>query len=244
MARSAKWFTVMAVILGPGALAGCATTQQKAARLRLNSARIVASQSATRVTATRGAVDVIRIAVVATRGRSAFVVTVRNPGHRAVSDLPISVGYRAGRGRAVYLNAAADLTYFDAHLPAITARGTLSWVYTAPRRLPPHARPFALVGATPAVPGAAVVLTPAIRARIAAPRAGDLVSVAVRNLSAVPQYQLPVYAVADEGGRTVAAGAGTFQTLAGDTSQTVRLRLLGHVGRSAVQVQAAPTIFH
>ena len=87
-------------------------------------------------------------------------------------------------------------------------------------------------------------MTPAIRARIAAPRAGDRVSVAVRNLSAVPQYQLPVYAVADEGGRTVAAGAGSLQTLAGGASQTVRLRLLGHVGRSAIQVQAAPTIFH
>jgi hypothetical protein len=234
-------------VLGAGLLAGCATTQQKAARLRLNSARILASQNGTRVTTAGDAVAVTGIALIVSDRRTAFVVTVRNPGRRPVSDLPISVGYRAGRRRLVYLNAGANLTYFDAHLPAVAARSTLTWVYAAGRRLARAARPFALVGATAAVPGSAVASPPVIRTGVPATEKGGVVTVAVRNLSGVPQYQLPVYAVAQRGGRTVAAGVQTVPTLNGNADQTVRLHLLGdpgRVGRGRVVVEAPPTIFH
>lgn len=234
----------LAALAGAGALAGCASTQEKAARLRLNSARIVASQSATRVTTPGVAVAVLRTALVSAAGHTAFVVTVGNSGRRAVSDLPISVGYRPRGRHDVYVNAGADLPYFDAHLPAIAGHATLTWVYTVRRRLPAGVRPFARVGPAPAVPGAALSLPPAIRAEVRAPGAGGRVTVAVRNLSGVPQLQLPVYAVAERDGHPVAAAEQTLAQLAANASQTVRLRLLGAAGRSAVQVQAAPTIFH
>jgi hypothetical protein len=234
-------------VLGAGLLAGCATTQQTAARLRLNSARILASQNGTRVTAAGDAVAVTGIALIASDRRTAVVVTVRNPAGRPVSDLPISVGYRTGHRRLVYLNAGSNLTYFDAHLPAVAARSTLTWVYAAGRRLPRGARPFALVGATAAVPGSAVASPPVIRTGSPASTGGGVVTVAVRNLSGVPQYQLPVYVVAERGGRPVAAGEHTLPTLNGNADQTVRLRLLGdpgRVGRGRVVVEAPPTIFH
>jgi hypothetical protein len=245
VAPSARTRTLAAAaaILAAGSLAGCITTQQKAARLRLNSARILAGQSATRVTVAGHAVAVARIALVSSGGRTAFAVTVRNPGSRAVSDLPISVGYAAGPRRRVYLNAGSDIGYFDAHLPAIAARGSLTWVYTAARRLPPGARPFALVGGAPAVSGFTVGVPPVIRAGIRT-ATGSGVAVAVRNLSGVPQYQLPVYAVAERHGRAVAAGEGTVEQLAGNSALTVRLRLLGRAGQAPVWVQAAPTIFN
>jgi len=234
-----------AAVLGAGLLAGCATTQQKAARLRLNSARILASQNATRVTAAGGAVAVTGIAVVGSRARTAFVVTVRNAGRRAISDLPISVGYRPRpRGRPMYLNAGSDLTYFDAHLPAVAAGGSLTWVWATGRRLPRGARPFALVGAGAAVPGSAVGSPPVIRTGVPVIRGAGLVTVAVRNLSGVPQYQLPVYAIAERAGRTVAAGVQTLPALDGGADQTVRLRLLGRPGQAPVRVEAPPTIFH
>jgi hypothetical protein len=189
-------------------------------------------------------VTVRGIALVSGRRETAIVVTVRNPGGSAVSDLPISVGYRAAGRRAIYLNADADIAYFDAHLPEIAAHGSLAWVYTSTRRLPPRAHPFAIVGAAPAVSGSRVGSPPPIRAGVRAAGGSDLVAVAVRNLSGVPQYQLPVYAVAERGGRAVAAGEGTMAQLDGDSGRTVRLRLLGHAGQAPVRVQAPPTIFH
>ncbi len=240
---SARALTAAAATLVAGSLAGCVTTEQKAARLRLNSSRILAGQNGTRVTVAGRAVAVTRLALVLSGGRTAFVVTVHNPGARAVSDLPISVGYTARQRRRVYLNAGTDIDYFAAHLPAIAARASLTWVYTGRRRLPPGAHPFAIVGGAPAVSGATVGSPPLIRTGIRS-AGGGVVAVSVRNLSGVPQYQLPVYAIAERDGRPVAAGAGTVQQLAGDTAATLRVHLLGRTGRASVRVQTSATIFN
>ncbi len=105
----------------------------------------------------RGARCVVaRVALVAGGGRTAFIVQVHNPGGRPVSDLPISVGVLVPNKAPLYLNLRSQLeySYFDSHLPLVTAGGTLTWVYTTDRHLPAHAKPFALVGgqASPAVP--------------------------------------------------------------------------------------------
>lgn len=242
--RAYRCVVAGAAIVCAGSLAGCVTTQETAARLRLNSARILASQNSTRVTVAGHTVAVTGIALVAAPHQTGFVVTVRNPGARSISDLPISVGYRVRGRRDVYLNAGSVSAYFDSHLPAVAAHSSLTWVYAAPQRLPRGARPFAHVGSVPAVPGAAMTVAPAIQAGVRTAGGGNVVTVAVHNLSGVPQLQLPVYAVAERDGRTVAAGELTLSQLAGDATQTLQLRLLGRVGSSPVRVQAPPTIFH
>ena len=59
---------------------------------------------------------------------------------------PADIGrlHKRPRGHASTLNAGTDLEYFQAHLPAIQAGGSLNWVYTATRRIPAGAQPFAL----------------------------------------------------------------------------------------------------
>lgn len=239
----------MAAALGAAGLAaalgGCATTMQEAARLQLNDARIRAGEVPTRVSAAGSTVTVDRVAVVRDGGRIAFVVAVHNPGSRTVSDLPVSVGFRLAGGRRVYVNAQSplELSYFDAHLPAVTARGTLTWVYTTARRIPAHARPFALVGpvAAPAAPPTGRL--PAISARAPAATTTSELPVALRNLSGVPQYQLQVYAFARSAGRYVAAGSLTVPHLGSQSSRTLTLGLLGRPRGARVEVEALPTIF-
>jgi hypothetical protein len=240
-----------AVLAGAAVLAGCSTTQQEAARLQLNAARIRASEVRTRVTVAGQTVDVTRVARVATGGQTAFVVQVRNPGRRAVSDLPISVGVRVGDKRPIYVNqqSTAELSYFDAHLPLVAAGGTLTWVYTTERRLPAHARPFALVGGTPSNPAPRSNPLPVIRASAAAKVppspavAASPLAVSLRNLSSVPQYQLQVYVVAERAGRYVAAGNLTVPHLGSNASSTVKLPILGHINHARLQIEAPPTIF-
>jgi hypothetical protein len=229
------------VLTVAGLLSGCVSTQTKAARLRVNADRIRASQSDTRVTIANPEVTVTSVAVVSAGRRAAFVVTVHNNSDRPRSDLPISVGYRRHAGRAVYLNGGAGLDYFSAHLPVVAARGSLTWVFTPTRRLPRHARPFAIVGTTPSVPGTAGGRPPAIGVGTGAVTRGRL-TVKVHNPSDIPQYQLPVYATAERDGRTTAAGAATVQELDAGASQTLRLPLLGRIGNAPVRLEAAATI--
>ncbi|MDE3129544.1 MAG: hypothetical protein KGL16_00160, partial [Acidobacteriota bacterium] len=148
--RAAGW--ALAGLGSAAALAGCTTTQQTAQRVQLDSARQRAALEPTRVIAPNRLVVPVAVAVVRAGGRSAFVVTVRNRGRRAVSDLPISVGYAQAHGTSVLLNAGTGLGYFQAHLPAIRAGGKLTWVYTSQHALPAGARPFARVGRRPAAP--------------------------------------------------------------------------------------------
>lgn len=233
----------LAVALGGTAVAltGCATTQERAARLRLNADRIRASQTSTRVTASRSRLIVTGLAVVAAGRRAAFAVTVHNPTRAAVSDLPISVGYRRGQ-RRTYLNADSDGAYFAAHLPAIAAGHSLTWVYAAARAVPHGARPFALVGGRSAVPHSVRSHPPRIEVAARPGRPGAPLVATVRNLSSIPQYQLPIYAVARRGRRTVAAGTTTVAELGGGARRTVRLRLLGRHAIRDVRLQAPATI--
>jgi hypothetical protein len=234
------------MLAAAGPLAGCSTTMQTAARLQLNDARIRATAQGVHVH--RGSesatVRVQRIQLVKAGGRIAFVVTIRNAGSSAVSDLPISVGYTATRHAPVYLNAVANLSYFDAHLPAIAAKRQITWVYAGARALPAGAAPFAEMSGG-ADPPAGRVALPAIAATVSGrARVGEALAIRLRNLSGVPQYQLPVYAFARRGGRLVAAGTASVASLNGGSEQTVRLPLLGDAGGAELTVEAPPTIFN
>jgi hypothetical protein len=155
------------------------------------------------------------------------VVELRNRTGRALTDLPVTVGV----GRRA-LNRRGGLDYFQTHVAALPARGALTWVFTTTRRAP-HGRPFARVGAGRTAAGLPRVT--------AAPAGAGRVR--VRNVSAVPQYGLPVYALARRGGRVVAAGRATIDELDHNASRTLGLRLTGDPRGAALRLQALPTIF-
>ena len=223
--------------------AGCATTQQEAARLRVNSARDRASQLAVRVVGGNPAVAVQSVVVIRDGHRSALVVRLQNRLTRPVSDLPISVGILAATGRRVYLNGGAGLDYFRTHIPAIAPGGTLTWVFPRNRRLQLGAHLFAAVGAHAPPQVAAPRLLPRITVSTVAQPTGRGVRLIVRNRSSVPQFQIPVYAVAQRSGRDVAAGFTTIEDLTNGGSVVVNVHLLGRGRVDSVALEAPPTIF-
>lgn len=230
-------------MIAAGPLAGCTTTQQKAARLQLNAERLRAAQLSTRVSVASRTVAVTAVSLIREPGRTAFVVAVGNRGGRAVSDLPISVGYRLGGGRKVYLNASIDAGYFNAHLPLIGPHQRLAWVYATGRQVPAGAHPFAIVGAKPTVRVAGLASPPAIATGIGNATGTGMIRVKVRNLSGVTQYELPVYVVATRGSAVLAAAGTTIAQLDGGSSETLRLRMLGSAGGARLELEARPTIF-
>lgn len=229
------------LLVTAGLLAGCTTTQHEAQRMQLDSARERAAVLVTKVTSANPLVSA-RVSAEITAGRkTAFIVSVHNAGDKAVTDLPISVGYALPGKPRVYLNATAGLNYFEAHLPAIFAGRSRVWVYTAAQALPKRARLFALVGRRAAVP--ALLTEPNVR--IAVKLAGSIGSklhIALDNSTSVPQYQLQVYAYAKLAGRYVAAGNATVVDLGAGSRQNLTLKLVGAPQGATVQVEAIPTI--
>lgn len=239
MVRSARRAAV--ALMAATALAGCTTTQHEAQRERLDSARQRAALKVTRVVVSNPSVTATSIGEVREGRRTAWIVTVHNAGRRAVTDLPISLGYVAPGGADVYLNSAADLNYFEAHLPAIRAGRALTWVFTTDRKVPIRARTFARVGRRPSAPAQLTEMNVRIGARYRLDPGGRSLHVRLVNPTGVPQYQLQVYAYAKRGGRYVAAATKTIAELGAGSSRTLRLLLVG-VDNHEIRLQAVPTV--
>lgn len=227
-------------------LTGCVSTQTVAARARLVDARIIASQSATKVTRANPAVTVGTPVVIHDQAATAIVVTVRNDSARVLTDLPISVGVRTHSGRANYLNSPANLGYFETHIASIGSGATTTWVFITGGRIPPG-RVFATVGLAelhPSLRRSLPSITVSLRAT--QPERGEQVTlkVSILNRSAIPQYSLPIYAVALRGDREVAAGRTTLTHIGTGETTTSTLELLGSFHYDSLRLIVSPTIFN
>jgi hypothetical protein len=240
VARSARAVLAAAAVAIP--LAGCTTTQHKAQRVQLDSARQRAALESTRVTQPNSSVVPTAVDVVHGSSGTAIVVTVRNGGGTPVTDLPISVGYQGRSGPKVYLNAATNLQYFESHLPAIASKRSLVWVYTTDKNLPQGVRPFATVGRRQSAPALLTETHVTIAVRYAHVVGAKRVTVQLDNTSNVPQYELQVYAYATTAGRYVAAGNATVAELDGGSKQALRVKLVSAAPSANLHVVAIPTI--
>jgi hypothetical protein len=238
------------LLIAGAAVSGCSTTQDEAARLQLNSARIRAAEVRTVVRTAGARLRVTRLSVLSDSRGTAFVVQVRNAGARAVADLPISIGVREPHRGRVYLNATSsqELSYFDSHLPAVAAGQSLTWVYTINRTFGRPTQPFALVGdtSTPVVTRAGEGTPPVIHvraiSRMAAAGGGSRLRVSLHNTSSVPQYQLPVFAVGVRGRREVAAGELTVPHLGSHRTESLTFSVIGPLAHVRLELAATPTI--
>jgi hypothetical protein len=228
--------------LGVVGLTGCVTTQQEAARLQINSARIRASQVPLRLAGHNSHVEVISVRLITLHSvpRSAVVVRLHNRAAGTVSDLPLLVGVSLPNGHRVSLNReTAD--YFQNHVPAIGPDATLTFVLTVHRRLPARAAPFAALGGAASVAISVPRQLPSLRVTGAREIHGRA-TLTVRNLSSIPQFQLPVYAVARRGGRSVAAGQALVNELDSGASTRLRVPLIGNSAGATLSLQSPPTI--
>ncbi len=232
--------------LGAGAvaagLAGCVTTQEKNSWLLLRNARILASQTAVRVSAENPLVRVRGIEVVRGHRSNALVVSVENLGSQPLTDLPISIGVVAHRAAPVYLDGHANIDYYDTHVPAIPPHATTSWVLPGIRTVP-AGRLFARVGVARYPSSTTVVALPRIGAAQLAGTSADRLRIRLSNDSSLPQYTVQVYAVALRHGTAVGAGRTALFELSGDGRATVGLTLAGRATGTQLELYAPPTIF-
>ena len=216
-------------------LTGCVSTQQIAARARLVSARVLASQTPLEITRTNPDVSVGRLTVIRARTGAAVVVPLRNDTSTALTDLPISVAIRSKRGN-IYLNRSATLDYFQTHVAVIGPHDSTDWVFTTGARLA-SGQAIASVGFPQLHPRLAGGLP-----RIEVSPHGTA-GVTVTNRSGIPQYDLQMYVLATRSGREVGAGRAEVTHLGSDGTTTLSFTLLGSQHGAALRLIALPTIF-
>jgi hypothetical protein len=243
--RSVRRMSAVCIATVPAALGvtGCVSTQRIAARARLVSARELASQSTTEVARANPDVTVGRLTLIHTRTGTAVVASLRNNASSTLTDLPISVGIHTHGSHTAYLNRSANLDYFDSHIAAIAPHSVTTWVLITRRRVP-GGRPFATVGVSQLQQSAGASLP---QIDVSTPTGGSApgsVAVSVSNRSGIPQYDLPVYAVASRAGREVGAGRAEVAHLGTRATTTLRITLLGKSQMATLRLIAPPTIFN
>jgi hypothetical protein len=233
------------VIVGlSAALAGCVSTQTKNARLVLENERTVTSQGSVRVTHVNPEVAVTGVHLVRFSSGAAVAVSLHNLSSHPLSDLPISIGIARRQGERYYLNAKANLDYFDNHLAALGAGAATTWVLPLRRTTLPRGRLFAEVGFAETPASTRDRSLPTIDASVAGAAVTGGLEITIDNRSGVPQMRLPVYVVATRAGRYLGAGRATVAELSGGEHRTLRLQLLGTSTGARLEVFAPPTIFN
>jgi hypothetical protein len=230
-------------LVAVGGLSGCVSTQDKNERAKLRATRLLASRELPRVTDRNPDVTVRNVSLVRGRRSLAIVVDLHNGASKPLTDVPIVVGVRSAGGRTVAFNLRKRLDWFQTHVPAIPAGGTVSWVFKGRQRVKPGDRPYARVGtpASPAMSSASAL--PRIAARPASESGPDAVRVVVENTSEIPQYGLQVYALVRMRGRYVAAGKTSIEHLGTGRRTAARVPLIGRARERRAAVHAIPTIF-
>jgi hypothetical protein len=237
MRITAAWSLLAAGSMG--AIAGCTTTQDTAARLQVKNERILAARKPVVVKRANPGVKVVRTTLVRDGRGAAVAVLLRNDGSKPVTDLPLSVGVRGAGGKVSELNRKAS-SYFQGHVGGLAPGAETTWVYTTKDKVNGSAA-VARVGE--AGKTAASVSGDLPKLEVSGRPDGNTVEVTVDNSSDVTQYDVAVYAAAKKGGRYVAAGQTSVVKIDPGTSTTVPVKLIGDAHGARVSVFAPPTIF-
>jgi hypothetical protein len=241
VARSVK--ALGFVMLGLIALAGCDSTAVQSARIKLDTTREVAGRTPQVVTQANPQVQVTGAALVGEGDRTAIVVDLKSAASTPLTDVPVTVSVQRG-DKTIVLNDAANLKWFQTHVPAIPAKGTTTWVLKTPGQFSARNgdQPLAVAGVPSGVVISSAEALPNITVKPAAGSTARRVRVVVENDSDIPQGHLQVYATSRDGDRYVAAGVKSLKRLGRRQAVTVAVPLTGRPA-DAVVVSATPTIF-
>jgi hypothetical protein len=237
--------TLALALVAAGVLSACESTQDKSARLERDGAG-KADVSAVARGARNADVQVLRTTVLAdAKGGRAIVVALRDTGPSQAA-VPLQIVAKDAKGAPVYKN---DLEGLQTSLQqmAFLARGrTAYWVHD---QVIAPAKPASVDVHVAASKAPRPRSVPDVRLRgvhLTHDDSGLLVKGVVQNRSAVPQRNMPIYAVATKGGRVVAAGRALIERLDPEPQKkptVFRIYFIGDPSGAALDVRAIPSTF-
>jgi hypothetical protein len=193
------------------------------------------------VTARSPDVHVLKTAVVEDRYGTAAAVQLRFSGTRAQAALPLSFEVRDGAGKKAYANDLPGLAASLTHVPLLRPGERVWWVDDQ-LQVKGAKRVDARVGrSTAKAPaGAPPELVPTAL-RLESDSSGAFTAGKLRNRSDIEQHQVTIYAVAERGGRVVAAGRAGIERVKARALAPFRIFWIGDPKGAKLQIFAPPT---
>jgi hypothetical protein len=238
--RSRAALLAAGAIVATAALAGCTTTQERSAIMSKNAEK-AAAEKVFKVGKTNAGIKVEDVVRLDGDGAAAVVVKLDNTTGKPQTLVPIGVDLYDAKKVTLYTNRIDGLDPALNNVP-VAPPGVSYWV----NNQVPTAKP----ARTRVRLGTSKVATPAQlpEMKLAKVELGEDAGVktargVVRNLSAIEQKKLTIFAVATKGDRVVAAGRGVVDRLApkGGRAQRFNIYFTGDPGGAKLHLFAPPS---
>jgi hypothetical protein len=220
------------------AVAGCESSQAKSARLA-KAARTRPQEKGVEVTTQNPGVKIVATTLVHDQYGSAVVVELRAKTGKPQADLPLAFAVTEG-GKQVFANDSPGLADTLTHVPLLLPKEHVWWV---------HDQVSAPKGDVKAKVGTSTTKLPAKLPRMVTSGLkieqdpdGTITAGKLRNDSGVAQLGLVIYAVAEQGGRIVAAGRAGIDRLKAHGTKPFKVFWIGNPKGATVHVFAPPTV--
>jgi hypothetical protein len=221
-------------------LAGCESSQDKSARLA-RSAVAGKHEKGVVVTAASPDVKVLKTAVVEDKYGTAAAVQLRFTGAKPQAAMPISFELRDAAGKKAYANDVPGLAASLTHVPLLRPGERVWWVDDQLQAKGAKHVEARVGRATAGAPKRVPELVPA-QLKLESDSSGSFTHGQLRNRSAIEQRQVTLYAVAERGGRIVAAGRAGIERVKARAASPFRIFWIGDPKGARIRIFAPPTV--
>lgn len=232
----------LGVISAGVVLAGCETTQDKAAKLQAEGEANAASQVPLTIPKPDKSIKVLDTTLLNDQNGDAIVVRLKNESKQVVVNAPILVDLIGAGGKSLGKNDAPGIDLSLNHVPLIRPGETVDWVND---QLTPVSEPKSAkvtVGPPPEPPPkGALPQLDISRGKLTTDPSGVEASGDIANKSKIDQLTLSVYVVAREGNRILAAGRGVIKKLKVGKPSPYNVFFIGDPKGGQLTVTAPPT---
>lgn len=226
-------------LLALGLLAGCESTQDKAAKLEASSGDAFGGRGVVVTRQTRE-VRVGRPTVLQDENGTAVVVPMRSRAGRPLARLPVSIDVAGPDGESVFRNDAPGLEASLTHAALLEPGEELYWVHD---QVQPAGEPDAATAKVGRARGRAPRRAPRLEVRgvrLESDPDGVVATGFVVNRSRVEQRRLVLFGVARKGRRIVAAGRAQVRRLKAGRRARFTMFFIGDPRGARVTVSAPP----
>jgi hypothetical protein len=222
------------------ALAGCTTTQDRSAAMSKNAAK-AAAEKVFRVGKTNRDVTVEDVVRLEGDGAAAVVVKLDNRTSKPQTLVPIGVDLYDAKRVSIYTNRIDGLDPALNNVP-VAPPGVSYWVNNQVPTVKP-ARTRVRLGTSRAAAPSKLPAMKLAKVKLGEDSGVKTARGVVRNLSAVEQRKLTIFAVATKGDRVVAAGRGVVDRLAakGGRAQHFNIYFTGDPSGAKLHLFAPPS---
>jgi hypothetical protein len=233
----------LVAMAGMVTLAACESTQDKAKKLQKSGSKAFTAKGL-RVTKLSKDVKVRGTAIFSDENGTAVAVRLQNTSDKTLRRVPIAIDVRNGKGKSVFKNDFPGLDPALVGISVLRPGEKVTWVNDQVLATGKPAKVKVKVGVAGEGPGRLPRIEVTPPKLEGDPVSGLSVVGRARNRSDTLQRQLTLYAVAQKGGRIVAAGRGGIEKLRpGDKGAGYQIFFIGNPKGAKVELAAPPTTF-